>query len=404
MKFIEKGVCAPKGFLANGIHCGIRKNRAKKDLAIIFSLEPCKACAVYTTNKVCGAPIKLTKEHLKNNVAQAVLCNSGVANTCAIDGVEKAEKMCNFAANKLNIKSEDMIIASTGVIGKEINIEPVKNNMNILISGMTSNGSEDAALAIMTTDTVKKEAAVEFEIDNKVCKIGGISKGSGMIAPNMATMLCFITSDVNIETSLLERALRSVTEETFNMLSIDGDTSTNDMVSIMTNGNAENKIIDTEDENYEIFVEALKKLCISLVCQMAADGEGATKLLIAKVVGAHNVDSARKIAKSILSSNLVKTAMFGEDANWGRILCAAGYSGADIDVSKIDLQFESEYGSISLCENGFGVDFSEEMASKILSANKINIIINLNDGNETAQAYGCDLTYDYIKINGDYRT
>lgn len=404
MKFIEKGVCAPKGFLANGIHCGIRKNKSKKDLAIIFSLNPCKACAVFTKNKVCGAPVQLSKDNLKNNVAQAVLCNSGIANTCAADGLQKAEDMCAFAAKSLNIKSEDIIIASTGVIGKSINISPIKENMNALISGMNTNGSEDASLAIMTTDTVNKQAAVEFEIDGKICRIGGISKGSGMIAPNMATMLCFLTTDVNIETRLLDSALKTVTQETFNMLSIDGDTSTNDTVSIMANGGASNKCIDDYDKNYEIFLEALRELCINLVCKMAADGEGATKLLIAKVINAHNTDAARKVAKSVISSDLVKTAMFGKDANWGRVLCAVGYSDADVDVSKIDLSFKSEYGEMKLCENGSGISFSEDVASKILSSDKIDIILNLKDGESCATAYGCDLTYDYIKINGDYRT
>lgn len=404
MKFIEKGVCAPKGFLANGIHCGIRKNKSKKDLAIIFSLNPCKACAVFTQNKVCGAPVQLSKENLKNNVAQAVLCNSGIANTCAADGIQKAEDMCKFAAKSLNINSEDMIIASTGVIGKSLNIGPIKDNMNLLISGMNSNGSEDASHAIMTTDTVNKQAAVEFEIDDKICKIGGISKGSGMIAPNMATMLCFLTTDVNIETRLLDSALKTVTQDTFNMLSIDGDTSTNDTVTIMANGGAGNKSIDDYDKNYETFLEALREICINLVCKMAADGEGATKLLIANVINAHNTDAARKIAKSIISSDLVKTAMFGKDANWGRVLCAVGYSGADIDVSKIDLSFKSEYGELKLCENGYGISFSEDVAAKILSSNKIDIILNLNDGESCATAYGCDLTYNYIKINGDYRT
>ena len=404
IKFTDKGVCAPKGFKAGGIHCGIRKNKIKKDVALIVSDVDANAAAVYTTNLVKGAPLVVTKRHLENSVAKAVICNSGNANTCNADGEEVAEKMCQLVADEMGINAEDVVVASTGVIGQPLDITPIKDNMKELCQSISYENGLDAAEAIMTTDTKVKEIAVEFEIDGKICKIGGIGKGSGMIHPNMATMLIFITTDVNISKELLAEALKEDVKDSFNMISVDGDTSTNDMVTILANGMAENKIIDKKDKNYEIFTEALNTITISISRMIAGDGEGATKLLECKVTGAKSKEIAKQVSKSVICSSLFKAAMFGADANWGRVLCAIGYSGADVDVTKVDVNFESAKGIIEVCENGAGVDFSEEKAKEILLENEIIININLNDGEGSATAWGCDLTYDYVKINGDYRT
>ena len=404
MKLISGGVCASKGFKANGVHCGIRKNHTKKDLALIYSEVVGSAAAVYTTNLVKGAPLVVTKNHLQDGKAQAIICNSGNANTCNANGIEIAEKMSDLVAEYLNVSSNDVIVASTGVIGKPLDVTPIKNAMPILSAGLSENAGRDAAVAIMTTDTVEKEIAVEFEIGGKVCHIGGIAKGSGMIHPNVATMLVFMTSDVNITPKMLSKALSMDIANTFNMLSVDGDTSTNDMVSIIANGLAGNEIIDSEGENFDIFMKALNTINIALCKRIAGDGEGATKLLECIVSGANSLDVAKTVAKSVVCSSLLKAAMFGADANWGRVLCAIGYSGADVNVDTIDVAFRSAKGTIQVCKDGAGVDFSEEIAKEILLQDEIEILVSLGAGEYTATAWGCDLTYDYVKINGDYRT
>ncbi len=404
MKMITGGVCAPKGFKAGGIHCGIRKNKDKRDLALIYSEVPAAAAATYTSNLVKGAPLKVTKDNIADGYARAVICNSGNANTCNKNGVEVAKEMCSLLADELGIKPEDIIVASTGVIGQPLDIEPIKNGITALIASINENGSTQAAEGIMTTDTVYKEVAVEFEIGGKTCRIGGIAKGSGMIHPNMATMLVFITTDVSISPAMLQKALSGDIKSTFNMISVDGDTSTNDMVSVMANGMAGNDIIDCDGEAFGVFMKALNTVTVGLCRMIAGDGEGATKLLECKVSGAKTQNDANAVAKSVICSSLLKAAMFGSDANWGRVLCAIGYSGADVDVEKIDVSFRSAKGEIPVCEMGYGIDFSEEKAKEILLEKEIEILINLNDGDYSACAWGCDLTYDYVKINGDYRT
>ena len=403
MQIINGGVCAAKGFKANGIHCGIRKNRTKRDLTLIVSEKRAAAAGVYTTNLVKGAPNVVTKENISDGYAMAAICNSGNANTCNANGIEIAKEMCSLTANALGINANDVIVASTGVIGQPLDITPIKNGIPKLAEGLSYDGST-AAEGIMTTDTKPKEVAVSFEIGGKECKIGGIAKGSGMIHPNMATMLVFITTDVAISPEMLQKALSSDIKTTFNMVSIDGDTSTNDMVTVMANGMAENEMITTEGEDFNTFCKALNTVNVQLCRMIAGDGEGATKLLECAVSGAENDAVAKTVAKSVICSSLTKAAMFGADANWGRVLCAIGYSGADVDVTKIDVSFKSKAGEIVVCQNGAGVDFSEEIAKEILLENEIEILVNLNSGNTSALAWGCDLTYDYVKINGDYRT
>ena len=402
-KQINGGVCAAKGFSANGVLCGIRKNRTKRDLALIMSEVPASAAAVYTKNLVKGAPLTVTKNNIQNGVAQAVICNSGNANTCNANGIEMAEQMCNLVADATGVKSTDVIVASTGVIGQPLSIDPIANKINDLASGLGDN-SDLACEAIMTTDTKKKEIAFEFEIGNTICKIGGIAKGSGMIHPNMATMLVFVTTDCAISAEMLDKALKTDVETSFNMVSVDGDTSTNDMVSVMANGLAGNELISSEGATFDAFCEALHAVTSYLCKSIAADGEGATKLLECTVSGAVDDINARIIAKSVICSSLFKAAMFGADANWGRVLCAIGYSGANVDVSKVDVSFESIKGRIDVCKNGAGIPFSEEKAKEILLESEIKIIIGVGEGNGKAIAWGCDLTYDYVKINGDYRT
>ena len=404
VNFINGGVTAPKGFKASGIHCGIRKNKTKRDLALIVADTQCDAAAVYTRNLVYGAPITVTRNNIADGKARAIICNSGIANTCNADGVEKAELMCSLAAEATGLKSTDFVVASTGVIGQPINIEPIKNGLPELVRELSVDGSNNAAEAIMTTDTVKKEFAIEFTLDGKTCKIGAISKGSGMIHPNMATMLCFITTDANIESKMLKSALLDVVDDSFNMLSVDGDTSTNDTVAILASGKAENKRIEEKNDDYNTFVSALAAISEKIVKLMAKDGEGATKLVECQVSGGKTEEIAKACAKSVICSSLVKAAMFGADANWGRILCALGYAGVNIDVEKVDVYFKSRGGEILVCKDGAGVDFSEELAKEILVKDEVYIIVNLNDGEFSAKAYGCDLTYDYVKINGDYRT
>ena len=403
MKLTAGGVCAAKGFQASGVHCGIRKNQTKKDLALIFSAVPAKAAAVYTTNAVKGAPLLVTKQHLENGMAQAVICNSGNANTCNANGVEIAEQMCTLAAEQLHIDANDVLVASTGVIGKVLDIQPIAEGIPPLVKNLGMN-SKDAAHAIMTTDTTIKEIAVEFEVGGVVCRLGGIAKGSGMIHPDMATMLVFLTTDCAISAEMLKKALSSDVTQTFNMLSIDGDTSTNDMVTVMANGLAGNAEISEEGEAFDTFMKALNTVTVHLCRSIAADGEGATKLLECVVTGAADETQAKIAAKSVICSSLLKAAMFGADANWGRVLCALGYSKAGIDPQSVDVSFRSKAGEIVVCEKGAGVDFSEEKAKEILLESKIEILICLNSGTAAATAWGCDLTYDYVKINGDYRT
>ncbi len=404
IKFTDGGVTAPKGFTANGIHCGIRKSKDKKDLALIFCEKECDTAAVYTQNLVCGAPITVTKNNISDGKARAVVCNSGIANTCNADGIEKAEGMCEITANALGISKSDIIVASTGVIGQPLDLEPVKNGIGELVSGLNKNGSDSAANAIMTTDTVKKEFACEFTLGGKPCHIGAISKGSGMIHPNMATMLAFITTDANISSEMLKTSLLEVVADSFNMLSVDGDTSTNDTVAILASGLCENERITDKNDDYRTFTLALSSICEKLVKLMAKDGEGATKLVECVVTGASDVKTAKTCAKAVICSSLVKAAMFGSDANWGRILCALGYSGVDIDVHRVDVKFSSDGGEIEVCKDGSGIDFSEELAKKVLSCDEVYILVDLKSGASCATAYGCDLTYDYVKINGDYRT
>lgn len=404
MEFIKGGVCAAKGFKAGGIHCGIRKNRTKRDLALIVSEKKAAAAAVYTTNLVKGAPLTVTKAHLSDGYAKAVICNSGNANTCNEGGIEIAEQTCELLGAELNISAEDIVVASTGVIGQPLDITPIKNGIPGLVKSLSENGSENAAEGIMTTDTKVKEIAVSFKLGGKTCKIGGIAKGSGMIHPNMATMLVFITTDCAISPEMLKKALSSDIKETFNMISIDGDTSTNDMVTVLANGMAENAEITADGEDFNAFMKALNTVNVYLCRRIAGDGEGATKLIECKVTGAETLETAKTVAKSVICSSLTKAAMFGSDANWGRVLCAIGYSGAEVDVNKIDVAFKSQKGEIAVCKNGAGIPFSEEKAKEILLEPEIEILVELNSGEYSSCAWGCDLTYDYVKINGDYRT
>ena len=406
LEWIEGGVAAPQGFSASGEHLGIRRNREKRDVALIVSEKRAAAAACYTQNLVQGAPIAVTKAHIADGYARAMICNSGNANTCNANGVEIAEGMCELVQTHLHIPVRDVIVASTGVIGQPMSLTPYEQGMAKLCAGLQGNpaGGTAAAEAIMTTDTVTKEAAVSFQADGHTVKLGGMAKGSGMICPNMATMLCFLTTDAAIEPALLQKAMTNVVQDTFNMLSVDGDTSTNDMVSILANGSAGNPIIDAEGTAFAALEEALRCVCEKLCRMMAKDGEGATKLLVCNVTGSGDKETAKIVAKSVIKSSLLKAAVFGADANWGRVLCAIGYSGAALDIAKIDVDFESAAGTIAVCRQGAGVDFDEDYAKKILLADEINVNVNLHSGNAAATAWGCDLTYDYVKINGDYRT
>ena len=403
MKQISGGVCAAKGFTASGVHCGIRKNRTKKDLALIFSEKKAAAASVYTTNLVKGAPITVTKNNIADGYAQAVICNSGNANTCNANGIEIAEEMCALISKELGISEKDIIVASTGVIGQTLDITPIANGIPELVKGLKAD-TDDAAEAIMTTDTVEKIISYSFEIGGKECRIGGIAKGSGMIHPNMATMLVFVTTDCAISSEMLQKALSEDVKSSFNMVSVDGDTSTNDMVSVMANGLAGNDEITAEGADFDEFCKALNAVTTHLCRMIAGDGEGATKLLECIVTGADKKETAVTVAKSVICSSLFKAAMFGADANWGRVLCAIGYSGADVDVTKIDVSFKSIAGQVDVCKNGAGIDFSEEIAKEVLTEKEIQVLIELNSGDANATAWGCDLTYDYVKINGDYRT
>ena len=406
MKSIDGGVCAAKGFKAGGIHCGIRHNKEKKDLALIVSQTRCAAAAVYTTNRVQGAPIAVCKAHLADGAAQAVICNSGIANTCCAGGVETAEAMARLVEKSCGIPAADVIVGSTGVIGQPLDITPIENGMPALIASLGSGAEHSLAAeqAIMTTDTVPKMAAVEFTLGGKTCRLGGIAKGSGMIHPNMATMLVYLTTDAAVSAEMLQKALSEDVQHTFNMTSVDGDTSTNDMCCILANGLAGNEIVAAPGPDFETFMKALNTVTVALCRAIAGDGEGATKLLECTVTGAKDDGAAKTAAKSVICSALVKAAMFGADANWGRVLCAIGYSGADVDVNALDVRFQSAAGEIEVCRMGTGVDFSEERAKEILLEKEITIAVTLHEGEGKATAWGCDLTYDYVKINGDYRT
>jgi len=403
MKYIEGGVCAATGYRANGIHCGIRKNRTKRDLALIVSDVRAAAAAVYTTNKVYGAPITVTRENLKDGYARAVICNSGNANTCAPNGIEIAQGMCKLVEQHTGIPASDVIVASTGVIGQAMSLEPIAAGMAELTAGLGDNHLE-AELAITTTDTVPKEVAVEFTLDGKTVRLGGMAKGSGMIHPNMATMLIFLTTDAAISHAMLQRALDLDVPDSFNMVSVDGDTSTNDTCCILANGLAGNTEITCEGADFDVFREALAAVTTKLSRMLAKDGEGATRLMTCIVDGAGDQATAKVLAKSVISSALVKSMLFGADANWGRVLCALGYSGAEFDAAHVDVAFRSKKGEILVCRDSVEIGFSEEKAAEILRDDDIDILVTLHEGDGTATAWGCDLTYEYVKINGDYRT
>ncbi len=404
-KFIDGTVTSPLGFTAQGVCASIKSsNTTKRDLALIYCEKPCTAVAVYTKNLVKSSAIEVTKKHLYNGVAQAVIVNSGNANTCNADGIEVAEQMCGIAADVLGVNPDDVIVASTGVIGQPLPIEPVIKGAAMMKGKLSKDGGTNAAEAIMTTDTVKKEMAMEMTLGGKKVTVGGIAKGSGMIHINMGTMLSFVTTDAAISAEMLEEALKEAVEDSYNMVSVDGDTSTNDTLAIMASGLAGNEIICEKNDDYKVFVSGLTVAFRALAKKLAGDGEGATKLLICKVDGANTKQAAVTVSKSIICSSLLKAAMFGADANWGRVICAIGYSGADVDVSKVAVSFKSEKGEILVCRDGAGIEFSEEKAKEILLEKEIEILVNLGDGSGSAEAYGCDLTYDYVKINGDYRT
>lgn len=404
IKWMDGGVTCAQGFQAAGVHCGIRKNKSKRDLALIVCEKPCDAAAVYTRNLVQSAPILITKKHLQDGRAQAVICNSGNANTCNADGVEKAQRMCEIASRVTGVPAQDVIVASTGVIGQPLPIEPMESAADSLKEALGVAGGTDAAEAILTTDTVKKEFALEFTLGGRTCRMGGIAKGSGMIHPNMATLLSFVTTDADITPDMLQLALTRAVDRSFNMLSVDGDTSTNDTLAVMASGLCGNRRITAQGEDLDAFSQALEALCIALAKALAKDGEGATRLIECIVNGAADESAARAIAKSVICSSLVKAAVFGADANWGRVLCAIGYSGERVDVARVKVEFASPKGSILVCREGAGVDFSEELAKEILLEKEIQILVTLGDGSAGATAWGCDLTYDYVKINGDYRT
>ncbi len=406
MKIIDGGITSPKGFSATGFFAGVRKKR--NDMAIIYSEVPAVAVGVFTKNTVKAAPVVLDQEIVnKGGNIQAIVVNSGNANACTgVKGMEDAKTMASVTAECLGLKSEEVLVSSTGVIGVELPIDKIvdgiKNNYNTL--GSTKDKSDAAAEAIMTTDTFSKKISVEVEIDGITVSIGGIAKGSGMIHPNMGTMLGFITTDINIDRDLLDEALKSSTLDSYNMISVDGDTSTNDTVIVMANGEAKNSKITDKEENYEKFKEALHYVNINLSKQIIKDGEGAGKFLAVTVEGAKTKEDARTLTMSVINSSLVKTAFFGEDANWGRIVCALGYTGIEFDLNKTSINFTSDGKKVDLMENGVPIEFSEEQAKAVLSADEIEVNITLGEGNETATAWGCDLSYDYIKINADYRT
>ena len=406
MKIIEGGVCAAKGFKAGAMRCGIRKSHTKKDLAMILSDCVCNASAVYTTNRVKASPILLTKEHLADGKAQAVIVNSGNANACAPFGMENARRQAKAGARALGVSEENVIVASTGVIGQTLNVAVIEQGMPELCAAAahTAAGSDAAAHAIMTTDTVKKELAVETVIGGRTVTLGAIAKGSGMIHPNMGTMLCFLTTDCAISSEMIKSALLETVQVSFNRISVDGDTSTNDTCCVLANGLAGNPVITEKGPDYDAFVEALRALCVELAKKMASDGEGATHLITCTVTGAGSEQSAETVAKSVIGSALTKAAIFGADANWGRVLCAMGYSGEDFNPDKVDVAFQSQAGSVQVCAKGRGLDFDEDLAKRVLTEHDVTIAITMGEGDSSCTCWGCDLTYEYVKINGDYRT
>lgn len=407
MKFIEGGVCAAQGFRAAGIHVGVKTHASwKKDVALIVSDVDCAASAVFTKNVVKAAPIHVDKAHLANGRARAIIANSGNANACAPQGEENAEKMCAAAAKAIGCAPEDVLVSSTGVIGQTLNVAVIEQGVPELYAALeaTPAGSDAAAHAIMTTDTEKKEAAVETTIGGKTVRLGGVAKGSGMIHPNMGTMLCFLTTDCAISPEMIKTALLETVNVSFNRISVDGDTSTNDSCIVLANGLAGNPEITEKNDDYAAFLAALQALCVLLAKKMASDGEGAKHLITCTVSGAKDEAQAETVAKSVISSTLTKAAIFGADANWGRVLCAMGYSGAEFDPEKVDVSFASDAGEIAVCAQGRGLSFDEELAKKILTEHDVEIRVAMGEGGAACTCWGCDITYDYIKINGDYRT
>ena len=403
---ISGGVCAAKGFTAAGVHCGVKAGSSpdKNDLALILSEKECAAAATYTMNRVKAAPLYVTMDHLENGVAWGVVANSGNANACCPQSHENAEAMSVSAAAATGREPGDFVVASTGVIGQTINISAIQAGLPQAAAALSTDGSDAAAHAIMTTDTVKKEIAVSLTIGGKEVRLGAIAKGSGMIHPNMGTMLAFITTDCAITHEMLSDALHEVVARTFNRVTVDGDTSTNDMCVVLANGMAGNSLIEWKDQDYETFLAALEEVCRYLSRAIAGDGEGASKLVTCKMHGARSEESAERLAKAVVGSSLVKAAMFGADANWGRVLCAMGYSKAPFRPEHVDVSFCSQAGSILVCKQGDGVDFDEDKAKTILTEKEVIIDVDLHEGDESAECWGCDLTYDYVKINGDYRT
>lgn len=408
MKFVEGGVCAAKGFTAGGVHCGVKEGSdpQKRDLAMILSEKECQAAAVYTLNRVKAAPLYVTMEHLEDGVCRGIIANSGNANACAPQSHENALEMCTMAATATGLKAQDFVVASTGVIGQTIRLAPIQAGLPGLVKELRADpsGSDAAANAIMTTDTVKKETAVELTIGGKTVTIGAIAKGSGMIHPNMGTMLCFITTDCAITHEMLQDALHDIVPRTFNRVTVDGDTSTNDMCVVLANGMAGNEQIEWKDDNYALFHDALRAVCEHMARAIAGDGEGASRLITCTVHHARSEDSAERLAKAVVGSSLVKAAMFGADANWGRVICAMGYSKAPFRPEFVDIRFTSQAGTVAVCEKGAGLSFDEALAKKVLTQEEVIIDVSLNEGQEQATCWGCDLTYDYVKINGDYRT
>ena len=404
-KSIPGGICAPKGFSAAGVHCGIRHNHSKLDLALIKADVRCAGAGCYTTNKVYGAPITVDREHLKDGYAQAIVVNSGNANTCAPNGVQLAKDTCDIVAKELGIRADDVLPSSTGVIGQAMSIEPFAKGIPEAAAKLAADeaGSHDAATAIMTTDTHPKEIALEFAVGGQAVRIGAIAKGSGMIHPNMATMLLFMTTDAKVAPAALQKALSTVVPATFNQISVDGDTSTNDTVLLLASGLSGAEIAEGTPD-YDTFVAALTEVAEHLSRELAGDGEGATKLLECTVTGAPDLATARAVSKSVIHSTLFKAAMFGADANWGRVLCAMGYSKAPFRPEHVDVTFQSQAGSVPVCRQGDGLPFDEDAAKRILSEKEVVILVDLHEGDEAAECWGCDLTYDYVKINGDYRT
>ena len=406
-KMIEGGVCAAQGFTAGGIHVGVKShNTEKKDIALIVSSEPCSTAAVYTTNAVKAAHIHVDKAHLANGVARAAFINSGNANACAPNGEQHAETICAAVAKAVGCASEDVICAATGVIGQELNVKVITDGIPALYASLsaTPEGSDACAHAIMTTDTVKKELALETVIGGKTVRIGGVTKGSGMIHPNMGTLLCFVTTDCAISPAMIREALLETVKVSFNRISVDGHTSTNDTFVVMAHGLAGNAEITEKGADYAAFVAALKALCVGLAIAMASDGEGAKHLITCEVTGAKSEESAETLSKAVISSTLTKAAIFGADANWGRVLCAMGYSGEQFDADKVDISFASAAGEIPVCIAGRGLKFDEDLAKKILTEHDIVIRVAMGEGEGACVCWGCDITYEYIKINGDYRT